>query len=64
MVSIYETATMFGAFDCQITNSNNNETVKLNGSLAHLIADHSFFEGSVPHRVDPIQLARVLDLTP
>jgi hypothetical protein len=53
----------FNAVDWTIT-STSGAQVSGPGMLSHLIRCHRFFEGrSVPYRVDPLELARLLDLT-
>ena len=49
-----------GNFD--IHNTRTGEKVKGPGLLAHLATFHNFFEGGIRYRVDPVALARVMEL--
>lgn len=52
-----------GSVDWWVTNLKTGQEMKGPGLVVHLIRDHHFFEGSMsPNRVDPSQLARLLDL--
>jgi hypothetical protein len=44
-----------------ITNLINGKTITFSGLLPHLIRDHHFFEGNVPHRLDPLKIITVID---
>ena len=51
-----------GSVDWQVTNLNTGEEMTGPGLAVHLIRDHHFFEGPMsPNRIDPFQLARLLD---
>jgi hypothetical protein len=54
--------TVIGNLNFQITNKRIKERIKVSGLISHLAADHNFFEGSRSHRVDPVKLARILEL--
>ena len=48
--------------DWQVTNRNTGEEMTGPGLVVHLIRDHHFFEGPMsPNRIDPFQLAHLLD---
>jgi len=52
-----------GSVDWWITNLTTGEEMKGPGLVVHLIRDHHFFEGLMsPNRVDPSQLAHILEL--
>jgi hypothetical protein len=53
----------YASLDWEIKNRKIDLTVSGPGLIVHLIRDHHFFEGlSSPYRVDPLQLARLLEL--
>lgn len=54
----------FGGSDFVIINTNTKEKIKGPGLLPHLVTRHNFFEGHIKYRVDPVQLARVLEMIP
>ena len=52
-----------GSVDWWLKNLKTSEEIKGPGLIVHLIRDHHFFEGRMsPNRVDPSQLARILEL--
>jgi hypothetical protein len=51
-----------GSGDFDIYNHRTGERVRGPGLLAHLALFHSFFEGSIRYRVDPVALARTMEL--
>jgi len=53
---------LYGSIDITVTNTILNETFSFNTLLIHMIEQHGFFEGSVPHRVDPEKVIRILNL--
>lgn len=53
-----------GNRDVTITNTRTDEQMSFSALLPHLIRDHHFFEGSVPHRLAPEKIIRFLGLTP
>ena len=53
-----------GDTDVIITNLTTKKTITINTLLEHLIRDHNFFEGSVPHRVDPALIIDILNIQP
>ncbi|HMK03469.1 MAG TPA: hypothetical protein VK489_04730 [Ferruginibacter sp.] len=53
----------YGSLDWEIKNRKINLVVSGPGLIVHLIRDHHFFEGlASPYRVDPLQLAKLLEL--
>ena len=48
--------------DYFLHNARNRHTLGFPGLSIHLIRDHHFFEGNVPHRVDPARAVKVLEL--
>ncbi|NLL47807.1 MAG: hypothetical protein GX249_04410 [Firmicutes bacterium] len=47
----------------QVTNTRTGKTVSWSDLNIHLIAEHGFFEGhGAPFRVDPVEIAEVLDI--
>lgn len=53
----------WSSFDFLILNRETGEYITGPGLIVHLIREHQFFEGKEsPYRVDPTQLARVLQL--
>jgi hypothetical protein len=47
----------------QVRNRRTRRTLRGGGLLTHLIRDHHFFEGKgSPYRIDPLELAELLDL--
>jgi len=51
--------------DWHVRNRRTGEELRGPGLIAHLIGAHRFFEGlESPHRVEPLALARVLELGP
>jgi hypothetical protein len=53
---------LLGAGNFEIHNQRTNERVHGPGLLAHLALFHNFFEGGVRYRVDPVALARTMEL--
>jgi hypothetical protein len=54
-----------GSVDWRIRNLRSGQQMRGPGLIVHLIRDHRFFEGfGSPHRVDPTELARLLELGP
>jgi hypothetical protein len=52
----------YGSTDITIINTSLNESFTINTLVIHMIDKHHFFEGSVPNRVDPELLVRVLNI--
>jgi hypothetical protein len=52
----------FAGGDFTIHNKRTGEKIKGPGLLTHLAIYHNFFEGRVRYRVDPVALARILEL--
>ena len=53
----------YGSLDWEIKNRKIDLLLSGPGLIVHLIRDHHFFEGlASPYRVDPLQLARLLEL--
>ena|SRR2546427_10431035 len=53
----------FGSVDWRIRNLRTRQELQGSGLAVHLIRDHHFFEGlKSPHRIDPVALARLLEL--
>jgi len=53
----------YGSLDWEIKNRKINLLLSGPGLIVHLIRDHHFFEGlASPYRVDPLQLAKLLEL--
>lgn len=53
----------YGSLNWEIKNRKINLGLSGPGLIVHLIRDHHFFEGiASPYRVDPLQLARLLEL--
>lgn len=50
----------FSNVDFTITNNETGESFSGPGLIVHLLKDHSFFEGSVRHRVNPEKAIKVL----
>ncbi len=50
--------------DLSILDTSTGRVLQLPGLLVHLIRDHHFFEGSVPHRIDPEGAAAFLEVVP
>lgn len=54
----------FASIDWEIRNTHNNVPLAGPGLIVHLIGAHSFFEGrESPYRVDPVALAKLLEMT-
>jgi len=49
--------------DYKATNKKTSESFTFSGLMPHLIYFHHFYEGTVPHRLDPETVIRVLGLT-
>lgn len=54
----------YGDSDIVITNTDTGEKIEFNTLLPHMIKQHSFFEGSVSHRLEPEKVIRVLNIQP
>lgn len=54
----------YGDTDFTIVNLNNNKKIWFNTLLIHMIDKHSFFEGNVAHRLDPINIINTIELYP
>jgi hypothetical protein len=55
----------FSDLDWLVRNTRTGQEMHGPGLIIHLVRDHSFFEGlESPYRVDPSQLARLLELGP
>jgi len=53
----------YSNMDLFVTNKKSGERVEFPGAIVHLIREHHFYEGrNSPYRVDPEQVARVLDV--
>ncbi|MBL0183600.1 MAG: hypothetical protein IPP96_15445 [Chitinophagaceae bacterium] len=53
----------YGSIDWEITNRKIKRSLSGPGLIVHLVRDHHFFEGlGSPYRVDPLQLAQLLEL--
>ncbi|MBN1479195.1 hypothetical protein EH223_16000 [candidate division KSB1 bacterium] len=53
----------FGSLDWSIINKRTGDAMRGSGLAVHLIRDHHFFEGfESPYRIDPLKIARVLEL--
>lgn len=54
----------YGSYDYLIYDTKTDEFIKFNNLLVHMIREHSFFEGSVPHRLDPEVVIKLLEIKP
>jgi hypothetical protein len=52
----------FGSWNFDIHNKKIDERIQGPGLLTHLAVCHNFFEGNTAYRVDPIRLARVIEV--
>lgn len=50
------------SWDFSLTNIRTQKILTFPGLAIHLIREHHFFEGSVPHRVDPLVACEVLEV--
>jgi hypothetical protein len=50
----------FSSIDFTITNKQTGKSFKGPGLIAHLLKEHSFFEGNTAYRVDPEKAIEVL----
>jgi hypothetical protein len=57
-----ENACGLGNREITILNTKNNRSITFGSLIVHLIEQHHFFEGSVPHRLPPIDAIETLEL--